>query len=79
MHLSILPLLWSVMAAAGFKPAVYFSTDYTIKATKKIIRFVLALPGIEPGLARPQRDVIPLDHSTCCCVAFLPKMVSVGM
>ena len=27
----------------------------------------LALPGIEPGLARPQRDVIPLDHSTLAC------------
>lgn len=27
----------------------------------------MALPGIEPGLARPQRDVIPLDHSTLTC------------
>ena len=26
----------------------------------------MAVLGIEPRLARPQRDVIPLDHTTVC-------------
>lgn len=33
--------------------------------SKKMLSNVV-LPGIEPGLARPQRDVLPLDHSTRC-------------
>lgn len=31
---------------------------------KKKKRSYVVLPGIEPGLARPQRDVLPLDQST---------------
>ena len=30
----------------------------------KKIKKILLLPGIEPGLTRPQRDVIPLDHNS---------------
>lgn len=35
---------------------------------------ILALPGIEPGLTRPQRGVLPLDHSTFD-IGFVPKVI----
>jgi hypothetical protein len=47
-----------------------------ISGMGKIKNEKMALPGIEPGLARPQRDVIPLDHSTFVEVFLVQKDIS---